>query len=177
VQDTAEQMTQCLSSCTHAWSIFDRASWALCHIACEFLEVLCRWSFKLRADEYQLNDTISSIDIAEHCSFIQLWWCPLCGMILQVGLAKGRSCWGEWLYYSYSVWHKYGMLCSDQMPLCGRKVLKAPSPSHVTAFRIAARLAEPTTNWIITTVHPVCYGAWRNEFDSAILTKTTSMKN
>jgi len=26
VQDTAEQMTQCLSSCTHAWSIFDRAS-------------------------------------------------------------------------------------------------------------------------------------------------------
>jgi len=36
---------------------------------------------------YQLNDTVSSIGIAEHCSFIQLWW------ILQIGLAEGRSCW------------------------------------------------------------------------------------
>ena len=52
---------------------------------------------------YQLNDTISSIGIAEHFSFIQLWWCQLCGIILQIGLAKGRSCWDEQLYYSYFV--------------------------------------------------------------------------
>ena len=40
---------------------------------------------------HQLNDTISSIGIVEHCSFIQLW-CQLCGTILQIGLAEGRSC-------------------------------------------------------------------------------------
>jgi len=52
---------------------------------------------------YQLNDTIPSIGIAEHCSFTSYG-----GAALQIGLAEGCSCWDERLYYSYSI-RQYGL--------------------------------------------------------------------
>jgi|SRR5271155_1729062 len=49
--------------------------WDICHLYCSLSPA--DLATRLQWFSYQLNDTISPIGIAEHCSFIQLWWYDL----------------------------------------------------------------------------------------------------
>src|SRR5271156_5998343 len=65
--------------------------WDICHL-------YCSWSpadlvTRVQLFSYQPNDTISPIGIAEHCSFIQLWWYDLANRLGRgASDTKGFNC-------------------------------------------------------------------------------------